>query len=190
MKNNKIMGMLFLDVAKAFNCINHEILYTKMERAGLGPMVIQWFKSYLNRTQQVLIQGKVFDIVSVNTGIAQGTVLGPIMFIFYINDIFECVEHVKMNVFADDCVMYCSGNNWLSVKGKIQSDFDRVIDWTFRNNLRLNATKTKAILFGTRNKLSKIGNPEHITMGTRMIDFVHNYTYLGIIVDDVMSSCK
>ena len=160
--NNKILGMLLLDIAKAFNCVNHEILYLKMDMAGFGPMVISWFKSYLNRTQQVILQGTLSDIISVDKGIAQGTVLGPILFIFYINDIFKCTKYVNMTMFADDCVMFLSGNNWTNIHYRIQTDFDAVVDWTLRNNLRLNHDKTKAMIFSTRHKISKIDTPKHL----------------------------
>ena len=184
-----VLRLLFTDhlIKKAFNCIDHDILYSKMDSAGFGPLVIQWFKSYLKRTQQVGINGKLSDIVPVSKGIAQGTVLGPILFIFYINDIFKCTKHVKMTLFADDCVMYLSGNNWANVYGKIQADFDAIVDWTYRNSLRLNHDKTKAMIFSTRNKISKMGNPKQFTMNDHNIGFVHNYMYLGVMIDDVMS---
>ena len=185
--NNNVMGMLLLDVAKAFNCIDHEILFKKMDMAGFGPMVLIWFRSYINRTQQVIIQSKISDVVPVGTGIAQGTVLGVILFIFYINDIIYAVNHVKMRMFADDCILYYSGNNWPVVNRIIQADFDKVVDWTFRNSLRLNYNKTKAMIFGTQNKLSKLVDHEHFKIGNHIIDFVHNYVYLGVIIDDVMS---
>ena len=110
--NNKtLMGMLLLDIAKACNCVNHDLLFIKMSIAGFSMVVVQWFKSYLSRTQCVQIQDKVSDTIIVPTGIAQGTVLGPILFIFYINDIFKCTKYVKMSMFVDDCVMYLSGND-------------------------------------------------------------------------------
>ena len=131
MNNNKILEIFLLDIAKAVNCIDHNILYSKMDGVGFGPLVIDWFKSYLNRTHQVIIQGALSEIIPVCRGIAQGTVLGPILFIFYINHIFKCTNFAKMTLFADDCVWYLSGNN---------SDFNAIIDW---NNLRLNRHKTK-----------------------------------------------
>ena len=185
--NNKLLGMLLLDIAKAFNCIDHDILYLKMDAAGFGPMVIHWFKSYFKQTQQVIINGKTSDVISVCKGIAQGTVLGPIIFIFYINDIFNCARFVKMTLFADDCVMYLSGNNWSNLQERIQCDFDAVIDWTYRYNLRLNHDKTKAMIFSSRNKMSKLYNPKQFTMNNYKIVFVHNYNYLGVTIDDVMS---
>ena len=158
-----------------------------MECAGFGPMVIRWFKSYLNRTQQVFIQGKLSNVVSVPQGIAQGTVLGPILFIFYINGIFKCTNFVKMTLFADDCVMYLSGNNWPSIHQRVQADFDAVVDWTLRNNLRLNYDKRKAMIFGSRHRISKLSNPKQFRMSGHNIGFVHTYVYLGVTIDEVMS---
>ena len=151
---NKMTGLLLLDMAKAFNCIEHNILFLKMENAGFGQPVIEWFKSYLNRFQRVRMDDKLSSVVPVKNGIAQGTVLGPILFIFYINNIFKCTRFVKMSLFADDCVLYLSGNNWQTIHHKMQRDFDAIIEWTYRNNLRLNHRKTKGMILGSRNKLS------------------------------------
>ena len=95
-----------------------------MEKAGFGPVVISWFKSYLDRNQQVAYQCRLSDIKSVWSGIAQGTVLGPIMFIFYINDMIQYMKYVNISLFADDCIIYLSGNNWDNIHRKKQIDFD------------------------------------------------------------------
>ena len=179
--------MLLLDISKAFNCISHEVLYAKMNSAGFDDSVIQWFRSYLHRTQQVVINNCLSTIIPVSNGIAQGTVLGPILFIFYINDILKCVRHVKISLFADDCVLYLSGNNWDMIRRRIQNDFDAVIDWTLCNSLRLNQAKTKAILFGSRYRLSNLGEPEPLKMSDTVVSFVKNHAYLGITLDSVMS---
>ena len=176
-----------MDVAKAFNCIDHEILFIKMERAGFGQTVIQWFRSYLTRSQRVNMDSKLSDVIPVRKGIAQGTVLGPILFIFYINNIFNSIKFVKMSLFADDCVMYLSGNNWNDIQRKMQLDFDAILEWTFRNSLRLNPSKSKAIIFGSRNKIANITFKTPFTMGRRQIGFVNNHTYLGIKLDSIMS---
>ena len=83
--------------------------------------------------------------------------------------------------------MYFSGNNWRSVHHRIQSDFDGVVDWTLRNNLRLNQDKTKAMIFGSRSRIAKLNNHEQFRMGANYIEFVHSYVYLGVTIDDVMS---
>ena len=137
--------------------------------------------------QRVKLDGKLCDIIPVHNGIAQGTVLGPILFIFYINDIFKTTKYVKMSLFADDCVIYLLGNNWSTVKRRIQRDFDAIIEWSIRNNLRLNHGKTKATIFGTRSRLSNLHDPSPFKMGVNNIDFVNSHTYLGIPIDATMS---
>ena len=187
LNQKKIMGMMFLDVAKAFNCISHDILFSKMKQSGFGSGVVKWFKSYLNRCQKVTIGSHVSDVVRVVNGIAQGTVLGPILFILYINDIFKCVNHVKMSLFADDCVIYLSGNNWTFIHAKIQQDFNNIIDWTLRNNLRLNANKTNCMIVGSRARLTNMANPCQLKYMNRNIKFVRHCPYLGIVLDNNMS---
>ena len=118
--NNKIMGVLYLDVAKAFNCINHQVLYEKMCRVGLSDRVISWFTSYLNRTQVLKYGDVMSDRKSVTAGIAQGTVLGPLLFIFYINDCVNILDKVKVSMFADDCILYLCGNNWRNIHAVLQ----------------------------------------------------------------------
>ena len=71
------------------------------------------------------------------SGIAQGTVLGPILFFFYINDMIQHMKHANISLFADDCIKYLSGNNWDNIHRKMQIDFDATSDWTLPNNLRL-----------------------------------------------------
>ena len=178
--NKKLLGMMLLDIAKAFNCINHDILFNKMEKAGFGPVTITWFKSYLNRKQQVALQGRLSSVATVVDGIAQGTVLGPILFIFYINDVINRMKYVNITLFADDCIIYLSGNNWQTVQEKIQCDFDTIVDWSFRNNLRLNYDKTKAMVFSTRNRILKLTNPTPFKMRDIDIKFVKSHVYLGV----------
>ena len=92
-----------------------------------------------------------------------------------------------MSLFADDCVIHLLGNNWSTVKRRIQCNFDATIEWSFRNNLRLNHGKTKAIIFGTRSRLSNLHDPSPFKMGANNIDFVNSHTYLGIPIDATMS---
>ena len=185
--SKKLLGMMLLDVAKVFNCIDHGILFVKMELAGFSLNVINWFRSYLSRTQRVNLDGAMSGILPVLKGIAQGTVLGPLLFIFYINDIFSIVRNVKMSLFADDCVIFLSGNNWVDVHRKIQSDFDSILEWTYRNSLRLNHSKTKAIIFGSRSKLANISIQRPFIMNGVELGFVKSHSYLGIQLDNIMS---
>ena len=187
--NKKLTGMLLLDIAKAFNCIDHGILFAKMLSAGFDASVVQWFRSYLHRTQQISIQNRLSNVVAVSKGIAQGTVLGPILFIFYINDMIKCVKHVRMSLFADNCIINLSGINCDTIKSKMQNDFNAIDDWKHRNSLRLNVGKTNAIIFGNRHSLSNLKDPTRFCMSGNYVKFVQNHLYLGIVLDNTLSWC-
>ena len=141
----------------------------------------------LCRSQQVIANGELPSIVSVDKGIAQGTVLGPILLIFYINYIFKCAMYVKMSLFANDCVMYLSGSNWSVIQRRMQRDLDTVVKWTFGNDLRLNHSKTKAIMFRTRGQLSHLVDPVVFSIQEKRIGFEASHSYLGITLDSAMS---
>ena len=158
-----------------------------MASAGFDRTVIQWFRSNLHTTQQVCIYDELSDIIPVSRGIAQGTVLGPILFIFYIKDIFKSVKFVKMSLFADDCVMFLSGNNWSVIQRRMQRDFDAIIEGTLYNNLRLNHEKTKAIIFGSRMQLSQLVDLVPFKMLDKTVKYVESHSYLGFVLDSTMS---
>ena len=97
--------------------------------------------------------------IEVNAGIAQGTVLGPLLFIFYMNDIFSIVHRSRLTLFADDCVIYFSANIWNNISDILQLDLNNVSSWLLDNGLRLNTAKTKALIIGSQSKLNSIKDP-------------------------------
>ena len=103
--NGKITGVLFLDIAKAFNCINHNILNIIMANIGFTNRVPDWFKSYNTRFQRIKMGDKLSTTRNVLHGAAQGTVLGPTLFILYFNAVVTQVSRCKISMFADDCVI-------------------------------------------------------------------------------------
>ena len=153
------MGMLFLDVAKAFNCINHQLLYRKMGDVGMSNRVIKWFISYLDRSQVTKYGDRYSTAQNVSAGIAQGTDLGPLIFIFYINDCELVLENVKISMFADDCVLYCMANSWNVVQTRLQRDLTIFFNWADLNRLKLNENKIQTMIVGTKNKLGKLTGP-------------------------------
>ena len=145
-------------------------------------------RKYLHRTQQVSMYNRLSDIIPVTDGIAHGTVLGYILFIFYIIDIFKCAKYEKKkSLFADDCVMFLSGNNWNVIHRRMQRDFQAVIDWTLCNNLWLNQEETYAIIFGSKLRLSNIRDQAAFCMSGKNVKFISNQSYLGITLDSTMS---
>ena len=109
--SNKIMGLIFLYISKAFESLDHEILLNKLEHISLARNSMNWFRSYLDRVQMVRINGNLSAPVKVKYGIPQGSCL----FIFYINEIFRYIDNVNIKMFADDCVIHKSGNSWENV---------------------------------------------------------------------------
>ena len=179
-------GVLFLDIAKAFNCINHDILDIVLANNGFDNRVRNWFKSYNTRFQRIKIGNTLSDTVRVLHGAAQGTVLGPTLFILYFNAIYTQVSRCKISMFADDCVIYQSGNTWDSIRAKLQYDLNNVLKWTNENSLALNATKTQAMIIGPRCKLQRL-QQDHILISELPVKFVKQYNYLGIIIDSEMT---
>ena len=149
--------------------------------------VIDWFRSYLRRSQIVRYGECLSNKLDVTSGIAQGTVLGPLMFIFYMNDCVKLLDNVHVTMFADECVLYYTGNNWNNIYGTIQGDLDIFVNWCIKNGLRLNARKTQAMVVDTINRLSKLVNLEPFTLQGSPIKYVKQYNYLGVILDSEMS---
>ena len=185
--NNKLMCMTFVDIAKSFNCVDHKVLCKKLRDVAMSNRVVSWFRTYLNRSQIIKYGNDVSTEMMVPIGIAQGTVLGPLMFIFYINDCVNTLEKVRLTLFADDCVLYLRGNNWKDIHEIFQHEFNRFIKWTVKNNLRLNEDKTQVMIVGNKNKLSKLENPKPIMIQDKNIRFVKQYNYLGNVIDSELS---
>ena len=122
LNNKKLFSAICLDVCKAFDCINHDVLLFKLAKIGFSPLTLTWFKSYLKRTQVVKFNDVTSSELPIITGIGQGTILGPILFIFYIKDIVQVKGSLMINMYADDCVLFISGNNWNTMKYVVQSD--------------------------------------------------------------------
>ena len=185
--NKKLMGLLFLDISKAFDCILHDRLLQKLELVGCDNRVITWFTSYLDRKQVVTYNDIVSTLSSVPTGIGQGTILGPLIFIFYMNDVIDKMFYVKLSMYADDCVLYRSGNNWDNIRVKLQEDLDCFEHWGELNNLHLNVKKTKMLIVGSDSKLRKVQNPHPLVVYDNDVPFVKQYNYLGFIIDSKMT---
>ena len=185
--NRKVMGLIFLDVAKAFNCIHHERLYNKMYKIGCADRVIAWMRSYLCRTQIVNVNTKKSNKIMVCSGIAQGTVLGPLMFILYINDIIKSISNCNISMFADVCILYYVGNTFDPMYRRIQSDVNSFIEWCSTNGLKINSGKTKAMIVSTNTRLNNLCNKDSFTIQGENIHYVSQYNYLGLVLDNEMS---
>ena len=186
LNHKKIISSVCLDVAKAFDSINHDLLLYKLSKIGFSNASLAWFKSYLTRTQRVTFESTISPELPIITGIGQGTILGPLRFIFYINDIVSVIRNMKINMYADDCMLYTSGNDWSRMILKIQPEIANVQRWYDTNRLKINVNKSKTLLFGSRNKLGKVDMTQKVFLGDSSLPFCRKYKYLGVTLDSEM----
>jgi retron-type reverse transcriptase len=144
---------IFLDLSKAFDTINHKILIRKLEHYGIRGTAKKLFENYLyNRKQYVKYNGVLCEEMTITSGVPQGSVLGPVLFLLYINDIQFCSKLVSIILFADDTNILYSDVCLKTLNETIQVEMNKITDWLNVNKLSINTARTKLILFRSKNK--------------------------------------
>ena len=153
LEDSEITIMVFLDFSKAFDTISHDILLKKLEHMGLRGPIHQWIKSYLtNRKQFVNIGDKSSEILDSTMGVPQGSTLGPLLFILYINDISNSLDNLNIVHFADDSTIHTSFNKNENIAPQINNRLSHISRWLSANKLHLNVGKTKYMIFSIKDK--------------------------------------
>ncbi len=177
-----INGACFFDLAKCFDSIDHEVLLIKMEKYGIRGSELSWFLNYLSeRSQVVAVNGLVSEFDDVTTGVPQGSVLGPILFLICINDLPSCLTTTSGNIFADDTAIHSCGATVSEVERLLQHDADNITKWFDRNKLTVNADKCFSMLFSSNPHVNK--SQLCLNVGTSDIDCLPSARYLGIYPD-------
>ena len=161
--------IVFLDLAKAFDTVSHNILLKKLELYGLKGVTLDWFSSYLSDRQQqcVVVEGCVSKPQLISCGVPQGSILGPLLFLIYINDLPGCLLHTKAHMYADDTTIYASSVSTAELYAKVNNDLTRVMNWLLVNKLSLNVTKAEYMFLTTTFKLSNLGRDFPIKIGNK-----------------------
>jgi hypothetical protein len=186
LENRKHVVIVFIDLAKAFDTINHDILLRKLAVFGVTGRAQEWFRSLLtNRSQSVKIDTAISNPLSLNVGIPQGSALGPCLFNFFMNDINSFMPmadgQLPPQLFADDTALLFSGEHASSAH--INRCLDLIMTWMISNRLTLNASKTKYMLFGEKFLTEEL----EIYIRNEPVERVSHYKYLGFRMQDNLS---
>ena len=186
----KVVGTVFLDFRKAFDLVNHEILLKKLSLYIPKSPALDLFSSYLaNRSQFVFVNGKSSRRQMVATGVPQGSNLGPLFFLLYINDLPLHVteNNVTSELFADDSSLHTSSSSVVSLENSLQNGLDNVKEWCNENKMIIHPQKTKSMVVTTRQKQQINPLILNLRYGSTEIEQISSHTVLGVQIDSNMS---
>jgi len=176
---------IFFDLAKAFDSIDHSILLAKLYHYGIRGSIHKWFASYLtSRSQYTMVNGFASSLLPLTHGVPQGSVLGPLLFLIYINDIgFIPNLNVKPKLFADDTNMFIRSQNLLDLQIKCQTAINKIYEWVLANRLTLNSDKTYYMIFSPTHAILP-NSTLHLFLNNQPLNQVTSARYLGVTIDN------
>ena len=175
--NKLITGAVFIDLRKAFDTVDHTLLIAKLKNIGFSAPVINWFTSYLSsRTVVTSINNITSTPKPVTVGVPQGSILGPLLFLIFINDLPQCLKHCKSILYADDTLLYYAGRTENDLQVKINEDLNSLSQWLNNNLLTLNYEKTKFMIFANKKQSTKVD----ITIENKKVLQETSFNYLGV----------
>lgn len=182
-----IVGAVFLDLRKAFDTVNHELLLCKLTKFGFHTSTINWIKSYLcDRQQCVIVNNVRSSLRACSLGVPQGSILGPLLFTLYINDL-PSVCAAKIIMYADDTVVFAHGRTVEEVAHKLSLEMVAISNWLKNSCLTLNVEKTVAMFFTNRLKPQCL---PHVFIEGIKIHNIDQHKYLGVILDSNLNFKK
>ena len=181
----KFSAGLFLDFKRAFETVNHEILLSKLEGAGVRGPALEWFRYYLrDRTQFVHCNGINSGTLKNTTGVPQGSVLGPYLFLVFINDLALLPFNGKITLFADDTSLFYSGHCADDIHRQMQLDLNLLCKWLARNQLLLNPLKSNYIIFRKPASVCPLLPP--LIFNGKPVVMVQFVKFLGLYIDEFL----
>ena len=170
--NGLINGVVFIDLKKAFDTIDHQIILQKLKNYGIDENSLTWFHSYLtDRTQKCRVNGQLSDSVPVACGVPQGSSLGPLLFLIYINDLPNCLNHTTARMFADDTSISYAPDSANELQNVINTELKGLSDWL--------TTKV-----GSRQRIKTLNNEIDIEINGNMVNQVTSVKSLGVHLDN------
>ena len=190
--NGNLNGVAFIDLRRAFDTVDHSILLDKLKMYGCSHHSIKWFASYLrNRKQFVSIGKEKSSTKIVNIGVPQGSILAPLLFSLFINDLPNNIPSASIHMYADDTTISVSGKTKPEVEANLTQALNETSSWISKNKLILNSDKTKVMLLGSKQKLRSIPNQQLSTsIHGRVLECVDEFKCLGVKIDNCLDFKK
>ena len=187
MDKGLVNGVVFIDLKKAFDTVDHVILLGKLKSLGISSNNLEWFHSYLSSRYQKTVIGQASSTSrKVSVGVPQGSILGPLLFAIYINDLPKVLRNTTVTLFADDTALYCSSQSARDLQTMLNQDLDRLAQWLYEHKLTLNVSRSKFMLIGGPRKLNTL-QEFTLTIKEKELDRVNSYKYLGVIINENLS---
>ena len=184
--NGQMIGVVLVDFKKAFDLVDHQILINKLEMYGIKDQALGWFKTYLtNRKQQVTINNSKSDFKHISCGVPQGSILGPLLFLLFINDLPLYTNNVFTDLYADDTTLYDVQDSMEQIEKNLQAALNNLHIWCRANGMILNSSKTKVMLVTTNQKRQRLSNDNlNLNINNNALNMISNDKILGVFVDD------
>ena len=184
LSKRKISLLLFIDFSKAFDMVDHSILLKKLEHYGIRGITLNWLKSYLNnRKQFVSVNGADSDTLEMKYGVPQGSILGPLLFLIYINDIPEIAKFANFILYADDANIIITAQTIEEIHDQLIGLINSLVKWVNANGLALNLKKTNYMIFSR----SKVDLPKPLIISHTLIERKTEARFLGVIIDESLN---
>ena len=183
-ENRKFAIATFLDLSKAFDLVNHSFLLQKLTHYGIRGIANDWINSYLeNRKQFVHYNNTQSSMLNITCGVPQGSILGPLLFILYINDMNEQTQDSTLHytLYADDTNLLISGDNITDTTQRLNTHLNTLHQWFTSNHLFINISKTNYIIFTKKSSVAR--HNFEINLNNHTINRVHQAKFLGVITD-------
>ena len=191
--NGLINGVIFIDLKKAFDTIDHKILLRKLASYGIDHRDLKWFDSYLSdRQQKCVVNGELSGARAVTCGVPQGSLIGPLLFLIYINDLPNCLREALPRMYADDTSISIAASSLPELESVLNTELANLHEWLDVNKLSLNIAKTELLLIGSRQRLASttIGHSLTVKIEGHEIDRVPHTKSLGLYIDQNLSWSK